>query len=94
MAQVSYLQSSLSVSPTHKCNAGYSSKSAQTLLSSIGPSPLDEQFLSTAPGGAPFGINFRTLGDVAYFMTSLNTPSTTIRSVEDRIWKALDQRSR
>ena len=40
-------------------------------------------------GGAPFGIHFRTLGDVAYFITSLNTTSAVIRSIEDKIWKAL-----
>ncbi|KIM84796.1 hypothetical protein PILCRDRAFT_817597 [Piloderma croceum F 1598] len=70
---------------------GYGSHSAQTLLQSIKGSVLDEQSVSPAPGGAPFGINYRTLGNVAYFMTSLNTPSATIRSVEDRIWNALDK---
>lgn len=43
-----------------------------------------------APGGAPFSVHFRTLGNVAYFMTSLNTPAATVRSVEDRIWAVLD----
>ena len=43
----------------------------------------------SAPGGAPFTIHFRTLGDVAYFLTSLNTPPATIRAVEDRIWALL-----
>jgi dethiobiotin synthetase/adenosylmethionine--8-amino-7-oxononanoate aminotransferase len=45
--------------------------------------------LTVAPGGAPFGVHFRTLGDVAYFMTSLNTTSGVIRSIEDKIWKTL-----
>ena len=40
-------------------------------------------------GGTPFGINYRTLGNVAYFMLSLNTPSATIRHIENRIWKTL-----
>ncbi|KAH9178390.1 PLP-dependent transferase [Lactarius sanguifluus] len=53
----------------------YQSHSAQALLKTL--------------GGGPFSIHFRTLGDVAYFMTSLNTPSTTIRAVEDRIWAVL-----
>jgi dethiobiotin synthetase/adenosylmethionine--8-amino-7-oxononanoate aminotransferase len=39
----------------------------------------------------PFGIHFRTLGNVAYFMTSLNTPYETIRSVEERIRSTLQQ---
>ena len=73
------------------CLLGYASHSAQALLQSIKGSVLDEQSVSLAPGGAPFGINYRTLGNVAYFMTSLNTPSATIRSVEDRIWNALDK---
>jgi dethiobiotin synthetase/adenosylmethionine--8-amino-7-oxononanoate aminotransferase len=42
-----------------------------------------------APGASPFSIHYRTLGDVAYFMTSLNTSPSVIRSVEDRIWQAL-----
>ena len=46
--------------------------------------------LTAAPGGAPFGVHFRTLGDVAYFMTSLNTTSGVIKSIEDKIWKALE----
>jgi dethiobiotin synthetase/adenosylmethionine--8-amino-7-oxononanoate aminotransferase len=45
--------------------------------------------LTSAPGGAPFSIHFRTLGDVAYLITSLNTPSATIRAVEDRVWALL-----
>jgi bifunctional dethiobiotin synthetase / adenosylmethionine---8-amino-7-oxononanoate aminotransferase len=70
---------------------GYGSHSARTLLQSIEGCVLDEHLVSPAPGGAPFGINYRTLGNVAYFMTSLNTPSATIRSVEDKIWNALDK---
>jgi len=68
---------------------GYTSQSAQTLLQSLNIASQDGQ-LSSAPGGAPFGIHFRTLGDVAYFMTSLNTTSTVIRSIEDRIWTTLN----
>lgn len=68
---------------------GYASQSAQTLLKSIREKVKDEKSLSAAPGGAPFGIHFRTLGNVAYFMTSLNTSPDKIRSVEDRIWSAL-----
>lgn len=41
------------------------------------------------PSG-PFGVHFRTLGNVAYFMTSLNTPLETIRSVQDKIQSTLD----
>jgi bifunctional dethiobiotin synthetase / adenosylmethionine---8-amino-7-oxononanoate aminotransferase len=68
---------------------GYGSHSAQMLLQSIKGSVPNHHMVSSAPGGAPFGINYRTLGNVAYFMTSLNTTSATIRSVEDRIWSTL-----
>lgn len=73
-------------------NTGYQSQSAQALLKSLhdavgGSSP--DGFC--APGGAPFSVHFRTLGDVAYFMTSLNTPHSTIRAVEDRIWALLNK---
>jgi dethiobiotin synthetase/adenosylmethionine--8-amino-7-oxononanoate aminotransferase len=70
---------------------GYGSHSAQMLLQSIKESVHNDSLVSSAPGGAPFGINYRTLGNVAYFMTSLNTPSATIRSVEDRIWTTLGE---
>lgn len=68
---------------------GYTSHSAQTLLQSLKNASQTGGLLSTAPGGAPFGIHYRTLGDVAYFMTSLNTKASVIRSIEDRIWKSL-----
>jgi len=68
---------------------GYGSHSAQMLLQSIKGSVPNHHLVSSAPGGAPFGINYRTLGNVAYFMTSLNTTSAIIRSVEDRIWSTL-----
>lgn len=60
------------------------------LLKSIRESLPGDKSLSTALGGAPFKIHFRMLGNVAYFMTSLNTSPETIRSVEDRIWNALN----
>ncbi|PPQ89332.1 hypothetical protein CVT25_003169 [Psilocybe cyanescens] len=69
--------------------SGYTSHSAQTLLQSLNLASQEDGSLSTAPGGAAFGMHFRTLGDVAYFMTSLNTSSAVIRSIEDKIWKTL-----
>ncbi|PPQ95708.1 hypothetical protein CVT26_008351 [Gymnopilus dilepis] len=70
-------------------SAGYVSHSAQELFRSLKLVSQEDGQLSTAPGGAPFSIHYRTLGDVAYFMTSLNTKATVIRSVEDKIWKTL-----
>jgi len=70
-------------------SAGYTSHSAQSVMQSLSLCSQTDSDLSAAPGGAPFGVHFRTLGDVAYFMTSLNTTSSVIRSIEDKIWKAL-----
>ncbi|KAJ3477169.1 hypothetical protein NLI96_g10655 [Meripilus lineatus] len=71
---------------------GYQSHSAQTVLQGI-RTAIDTGELSQAPGGVPFGINFRTLGNVAYFMLSLNTPAALTRSLEDRIWGVLSNTS-
>ena len=68
---------------------GYQSHSAQEILASLTQPVVSGEEASSAPGGAPFGINFRTLGNVAYFMTSLNTPAETVRAVEDRLWSVL-----
>lgn len=69
---------------------GYASTSAQTLLEAIRGHGTRDPF---ATHGGQFGIHFRTLGNVAYFMTSLNTPLSTIKSVEDRIWAAVEQKA-
>lgn len=39
-----------------------------------------------------FGVHYRTLGDVAYFMCSLNTGWDTLREVEEAIrgWRRRD----
>ena len=68
---------------------GYTSHSAQAVMQSLNICSQTDSDLTAAPGGAPFGVHFRTLGDVAYFMTSLNTASGVIRSIEDKIWKTL-----
>ncbi|OBZ72617.1 Bifunctional dethiobiotin synthetase/7,8-diamino-pelargonic acid aminotransferase, mitochondrial [Grifola frondosa] len=71
--------------------AGYQSHSAQKLLESI-KFGVDSETLSTAPGGSPFGIHYRTLGNVAYFMLSLNTPHAVVRAIEERVWDILSNR--
>ncbi|KAL1744717.1 pyridoxal phosphate-dependent transferase [Schizophyllum fasciatum] len=68
---------------------GYVSHSAQELLKGLGYVGRGEGALSSAPGGAPFSIHFRTLGDVAYLMLSLNTEEGVVRDVEDRIWQTI-----
>ncbi|EPQ52718.1 PLP-dependent transferase [Gloeophyllum trabeum ATCC 11539] len=72
----------LLVIKTQDDSGGYRSNSAQALLKPV-VAALNEE----SPNA--FGMHFRTLGNVAYFMTSLNSPSKTIRAVEDRIWSAL-----
>ncbi|PIL29867.1 hypothetical protein GSI_08074 [Ganoderma sinense ZZ0214-1] len=75
--------------------AGYQSHSARVLLESIKMAVhASDDSLSPAPGGSPFGIHYRTLGNVAYFMLSLNTPSNVIRAVEERVWKSLQNNRR
>ena len=68
---------------------GYTSHSAQVALKPLGDLLGPDNGLSPAPGASPFSIHYRTLGNVAYFMTSLNTSASVIRSVEDRIWRVL-----
>ncbi|KIY69063.1 onanonoxo-7-onima-8-eninoihtemlysoneda [Cylindrobasidium torrendii FP15055 ss-10] len=70
-------------------NAGYVSQSAETMLSGIEHTQGGQAGFSSAPGGAPFGVHYRTLGNVAYFMTSLNTSSAVLRELEDKIWTTL-----
>ncbi|KAK0480260.1 onanonoxo-7-onima-8-eninoihtemlysoneda [Armillaria novae-zelandiae] len=74
-------------------DAGYTSHSAETVFRPIDQYDEGGIEFSVAPGGAPFGVHFRTLGNVAYFMTSLNTSSPVLRSLEDRIWKTLQRHS-
>ncbi|KAI0249192.1 pyridoxal phosphate-dependent transferase [Lactifluus subvellereus] len=60
-------------------DTGYQPHSAQALLSALGDATGEAgRNVTSAPGGARFSINFRTLGDVAYLMMSLNTPPATI----------------
>ncbi|KAJ4477139.1 PLP-dependent transferase [Lentinula aciculospora] len=77
-------------------DGNYTSTSAETVfepLSRILP-PSTSSFTSTKtlPGtlSAPgYAIHFRTLGNVAYFMTSLNTSLDLIREMQERIWRIL-----
>ncbi|KAF9790918.1 onanonoxo-7-onima-8-eninoihtemlysoneda [Thelephora terrestris] len=62
---------------------GYRSTAAQRILDPI----KNTDASSNSPH--PFGIHFRTLGDIAYFITSLNTEGQVIKKVEDRILEVL-----
>ena len=72
---------------------GYQSHSARAIFESLRLATQENaDVLSTAPGGSPFGMHYRTLGDVAYFMLSLNTQPEVTRTVEERIWTALQNK--
>ena len=62
---------------------GYRSTAAKEILNPIG----DTDPNSTNPYS--FGIHFRTLGDIGYFITSLNTERQVIAKVEKRILEVL-----
>jgi dethiobiotin synthetase/adenosylmethionine--8-amino-7-oxononanoate aminotransferase len=62
---------------------GYRSTAAQEILNPIRDTDPD----STNP--CSFGIHFRTLGDLGYFITSLNTDRRVITKVEKRILEVL-----
>jgi len=62
---------------------GYRSTAAQEILGPI----RDADPGSTDP--SPFGIHFRTLGDLGYFITSLNTERQIVAKVEKRILDVL-----
>lgn len=80
----------LALKASANSDTGYTSLSAQEKFQGLRKALPEEKF-SSAPGGTPFGVHFRTLGDVAYFMTSLNTSSAVIRSVEDKIWQSITE---
>nr|GAT50044.1 PLP-dependent transferase [Mycena chlorophos] len=67
---------------------GYVSHSAQTLLQGLKDANLGSEDVYP-----PFSVHYRTLGNVAYFMTSLNTAPETIRALEGKIWTALESHS-
>ncbi|ESK92356.1 onanonoxo-7-onima-8-eninoihtemlysoneda [Moniliophthora roreri MCA 2997] len=70
-------------------DAGYASHSAEAVFKDLAVADTPDGSLSVSPGGAPFGVHFRTLGNVAYFITSLNSAPSTLRSLEDKIWRTL-----
>ena len=68
---------------TFSSDQGYRSTAAEEILNPI---------RDTDPNLAnpdSFGIHFRTLGDLGYFITSLNTERQVIAKVEKRILEVL-----
>lgn len=71
--------------------AGYVSSRAQQVFGGLKEVNSNGR-ATAAPGGGEYNIHYRTLGDVGYFMTSLNTSGAVTRSVEDKIWRVLSSR--
>ncbi|KAG5728390.1 Adenosylmethionine-8-amino-7-oxononanoate aminotransferase [Termitomyces sp. T112] len=67
---------------------GYTSYAAEKTFSLLNylhvRKDVDQAPETGAPGGAPYSVHFRTLGNVAYFMTSLNTKPAMVRDIE--VW--------
>ncbi|TFK49523.1 PLP-dependent transferase [Heliocybe sulcata] len=82
--EVMTLGTLLAIKTQDDAGEGYRSNSAQQLLQ-----PMIAAATHELPNA--FGMHFRTLGNVAYFITSLNTPPETVRMVEDKIWSALSK---
>lgn len=75
-------------------NTGYASHCARKLLQSIKDVVNHHGSRSSTLAGDSFGIHFRTLGNTAYFMTSLNTSREIIEEVENRIWATLNTQNK
>ncbi|KAG6884936.1 hypothetical protein C0993_007118 [Termitomyces sp. T159_Od127] len=75
---------------------GYTSHAAEKVFEPLRdlhmPKEAGHAFAPGVLGGGPYSVHFRTLGNVAYFMTSLNTKASVVREVEDRIWGLLGPR--
>lgn len=81
--------------------SGYQSTASESILrrlrygepSGMAASASDSNSTSAAaaasPTGAPFHIHARPLGNVVYFMSSLNSPAETLRAVERSVAEAL-----
>lgn len=74
--------------------AGYQSTAAASLLHQLRyGAPTTSDSSSAVPGGLPFNIHARPLGNVVYFMTSLTSKPTTLRAVEGSLLSALKSNS-
>ena len=72
-------------------DAGYSSTAASSILAKLRDgTPLDSLAPDASPMGLPFHIHARPLGNVIYFMSSLNSRTSTLRSVEKALLRLLE----
>jgi dethiobiotin synthetase/adenosylmethionine--8-amino-7-oxononanoate aminotransferase len=81
--------------PFHGCglSSGYRASSSQAFFEGV-QKTLNTHSLQDDVGGSgyvggPMGLHFRPLGNVAYLMTSLNTPRTTIQALQHAILDSL-----
>lgn len=73
---------------------GYQSTVAESLLLELRHGPAISAIeASASPSGLPFNIHARPLGNVVYFMSSLNSDASTLRSVEKRLLDTLTSQS-
>ena len=73
--------------------SGYSSTASAAILAQLRDgAPLDPLAPDASPMGLPFHIHARPLGNVIYFMSSLNSNASTLRSVEKALLRLLEQK--
>ncbi|BGP19330.1 hypothetical protein JCM10213_006183 [Rhodosporidiobolus nylandii] len=78
--------------PPPGSSAGYSSTASESVLRRLryGHQPHTADEAAASPTGAPFGIHARPLGNVVYFMSSLNSNKEALRAVERSILEAIE----
>lgn len=86
---VNALGAVLSIHLRAEDNAGYQSTASESLLRRLRYGDPLTSTPSTSPGGLPFNIHARPLGNVVYFMSSLNSHPSTLRAVEAALLSAL-----
>ncbi|GAA5821542.1 hypothetical protein JCM11251_000899 [Rhodosporidiobolus azoricus] len=72
---------------------GYTSTASNSILRRLrfgGGGEGQGEGVAEDDGVSTAGIHARALGDVLYFMSSLNSKEGTLRGVEERIWAALE----
>jgi dethiobiotin synthetase/adenosylmethionine--8-amino-7-oxononanoate aminotransferase len=68
---------------------GYTSFAAETALADIRSVNEVASASSPTPDGTPCAVHFRTLGNVAYLMGSLNTSRESYQNLQERVLKAI-----
>ncbi|KAK4049252.1 hypothetical protein OIO90_005541 [Microbotryomycetes sp. JL221] len=71
--------------------AGYESTASISLLNSLKNEriPVEQGKEGASLGGMPFNVHARPLGNIVYFMSSLNSKPETLRALEQRLLELL-----